>query len=71
MKMIEVDSRAISHIGYDNKTLGMKITFKQSGTYNYCNVPQSIFDEFLNASSVGTYYAQNIKDEYNCEEYFN
>ena len=66
MKMISVNSSAISHIGYDSNTKQMKITFKQSKTYDYCNVPQNIFDEFLNASSIGIYYDRHIKDNYNC-----
>ena len=66
MKMISVSSSAISDIGYDKNTKQMKITFKQGKTYDYCNVPESIFNAFLNATSIGIYYDQNIKDVYNC-----
>lgn len=66
MEMIPVKSSAISNIGYDSDTKQMKITFKQGNTYDYCNVPQNIFDEFLNASSIGVYYSAHIKDNYNC-----
>jgi len=64
MKMIHVNSSAINAIGYDNGS--MKITFNQGKTYNYCNVPKTVFDDFLNASSVGRYYDLNIKNKYNC-----
>ncbi|AKF24687.1 hypothetical protein YH65_04260 [Sulfurovum lithotrophicum] len=66
MTMIPVSSSAISYIGYDSATMKMKITFKQSKTYDYCNVPQNVFDDFLNASSQGIYYDLHIKDKYNC-----
>ncbi|MDT8339826.1 MAG: KTSC domain-containing protein [Sulfurimonas sp.] len=66
MEMILVKSRAISHIGYDSNTKQMKITFKQGRTYDYCGVPQNIFDGFLNASSIGRYYYNYINDNYNC-----
>lgn len=46
MEMIPVSSSAISHIGYDKNTKQMKITFKGSGTYDYCNVPESVFEAF-------------------------
>lgn len=46
MEMISVSSSAISHIGYDKNTKQMKITFKGSGTYDYCNVPESAFEAF-------------------------
>jgi hypothetical protein len=66
MQMISVKSSAISYIGYDSDTKQMKITFKQGKTYDYCGVPQSVFDAFLKASSIGKYYDQYIKDNYNC-----
>ena len=66
MEMIHVKSSAISYIGYDSSTKQMKITFKQSKTYDYCGVPQNIFDAFLNAPSIGIYYDRYVKDKYNC-----
>lgn len=66
MEMIKVDSTAISHIGYDKDTKQMKITFKSSGTYDYCRVPENVFEAFKNASSIGTHYSKYIKDKYNC-----
>ena len=66
MKMIAVNSSAISYIGYDKNSMKMKITFRQTKTYDYCNVSQTIFDSFLNASSKGRYYDLNIKNRYNC-----
>ncbi len=66
MEMIKVSSSAISAIGYDESTKMMKIRFKQSKTYDYCGVPKNVFEAFLNASSIGRYYDQHIKDKYNC-----
>lgn len=47
MKMIPVSSSAISHIGYDKNTKQMKITFKGSGTYDYCDVPENVYNAFI------------------------
>ena len=66
MKMIPVNSSAITHIGYDKDTKKMKITFKGSGTYDYCNVQGNVFESFINASSIGSHYSRYIKDKYNC-----
>ena len=66
MDMIQVKSSAISHLGYDSNTKKMKITFKHGKTYDYCTVPQNVFDAFLHASSIGKYYDQYIKDNYDC-----
>ena len=66
MEMIPVNSSAISAIGYDSQTSRMNIEFQQGDTYYYCNVPQQIFVNFLNAYSKGRYYDQYIKDRYRC-----
>ena len=66
MEIIPVNSASISHIGYDSSTQKMKITFKPNRTYDYCNVPQNVFDAFLKASSIGTFYNEEIKDNYDC-----
>ena len=45
----------------------MLIVFKQGGKeYEYCNVPLSVYQGLVNASSVGTFYDQHVKDKYNC-----
>jgi len=66
MKMIPVSSRAINAIGYSPETSMLKITFKQNKTYDYCSVPQSVFDNLLKSQSKGSYYNDNIRDKYPC-----
>jgi len=64
--MIPVNSKAISAIGYDPQTKIMKITFKGTGTYDFCGVPQNVFDGLKNAISKGSYYNTHIRDRYQC-----
>ena len=67
MKMISVNSSAIAAIGYNPVSRNMKIKFRNNHiTYDYCNVPEELFQEFLDSISKGTFYDQNIKDKYNC-----
>ena len=66
MEMYQVTSRAISAIGYDSNTLVMKITFKQGKTYDFCRVPQQVFEQFLAAPSQGKFYDKQVKDKYQC-----
>ncbi len=66
IKMIPVSSKAISAIGYDEKTKKLKIKFKQSKTYDYCNVPNETFTKLKLSISKGTYYNHHIKDKYPC-----
>ncbi len=66
MQMIPVNSSAIRAIGYDPGRRLLKITFEQGDTYDYCNVPHSVFEGILNAYSKGSYYNDYIKDKYPC-----
>lgn len=64
--MTRVSSSAILAVGYDAQSRRMKITFVQGRTYDFCDVPQHVFDGLLRASSKGTYYNDRIKDRYQC-----
>jgi len=66
MHMIRVNSSAISAIGYAPQSRRMKITFTQGHTYDFCRVPQNVFDGLLHATSMGSYYNIHIKDRYQC-----
>ena len=66
MKMIVIKSNAIEAVGYDSQTLEMKIRFKHGSTYDFCGVPQHVYDELMKAASKGTYYNEHIKDQYPC-----
>lgn len=66
MEMTQVHSSAISAVGYDAEAQRMKIRFTSGGTYNYCRVPQHIYDGLLSAFSKGSYFDRHIKDRYQC-----
>ena len=59
-----VKSSIISSFGYDSNTLCMEIEFKMGVIYRYLKVPENIFTEMRNASSLGNYYFYNIKNVY-------
>lgn len=66
MEMIRVSSSAIRAIGYDATTRSMKITFTEGHTYDFCGVPEGVFNGLLHASSKGRYYNDHIRDQYQC-----
>ena len=66
MQMIAVRSSAMVAVGYDPARRHMRITFSQGNTYDFCDVPQHVFDELLQAPSKGTYYNDHIRDRYPC-----
>ena len=63
MNMIPVSSSNISAIGYDGTTL--YVGFRSGGLYKYFNVPQSVYNGLMSASSHGSYLANYIKGHYN------
>jgi hypothetical protein len=63
-KMIAVESSVIKRIGYDEETQILAVEFKNNKTYCYADVPKDMFDAFVNAGSIGMFFSENIKDEY-------
>lgn len=46
--MIQVNSNAITAIGYDEASQRMEITFLQGYTYDYCRVPRYVLWDYAN-----------------------
>ena len=59
-----VSSSNIKSVGYDSKSKILEIEFHSGGIYQYFNVPESIYNGILSASSHGSYFHRYIKDKY-------
>lgn len=62
MNMNPVISSNIAAVGYDGSTL--RILFHSGGLYDYYNVPASVYENLMHATSKGHYHACNIKGVY-------
>ena len=62
MQMIPVSSSNLSSVGYENGTL--YIRFHNGSLYSYSNVPASVYQGLMSASSHGQYFAAYIKKCY-------
>lgn len=62
MTLIPVRSSAIRAIGYDGSTL--TVEFHTGRTYRHPQVPYSLFEGLLNATSPGTYYNKQIRGKF-------
>jgi uncharacterized protein YxeA len=60
-----VDSSCFSQVGYRNGTL--VVVFHDSGPYQYTNIPESLYYDFINADSLGGFYNDYIKGQYPCD----
>lgn len=63
-----VRSSNIASIGYDGATHTLEVEFVNRSVYQYYNVPQSVYEGLMNASSHGSYLASHVKDVYRYRE---
>jgi hypothetical protein len=61
-------STAIREIDYDEAWETLTVVFTDGRVYKYWNVPSEIYAGFLYASSAGSYFNANIRNEYSYRE---
>ncbi len=60
-----VTSTVIKEVGYDPATKVLTVVMvKDNETYEYKNVPESVYKGMLAAESKGAFFAKNIKGKY-------
>ncbi len=64
MNRTPVSSSNLHSVGYDPSTRTLEIEFHNGGIYQYSNVSSHIHNELMSASSLGEYFAANIKNNY-------
>jgi hypothetical protein len=63
MVLMPVNSSAIEGVGYDGYTLSVK--FHTGNTvYTHDGCPESLFEDFMNAPSMGEFYNQHIRGKF-------
>lgn len=64
-----VDSSCFESVGYSEFGEALVVRFLDSGSvYVYYDVPYSEYEELIYSDSIGGYYNNNIKGNYNCEQ---
>ncbi len=64
MERIQVNSSNIRSIGYEASSSILEVEFTSNEVYQYLNVPEYLFQQFLNASSHGQFLNDNIRYNY-------
>lgn len=62
-------SSFVNDLFYDDKNKYVIVQL-QSTYYHYCNIPNSVVQNWVNSSSLGSYYYNNIKGNYDCRYNF-
>lgn len=65
---VKVTSSNIKEITYNADDKSMIITFNNNIQYKYFNVENSMFEEFIDAESVGRYFLTEIKGKYESQK---
>lgn len=65
MTLIETpDSSSIGGYAYNPSKLILTVEYKHGGTYEYYDVPESVFHELEAAQSKGQYVVWNVRDKF-------
>ncbi len=57
-------SSNLKSVGYDQSSNILEIEFLSGGIYQYFKVPSQIYLALINATSKGSYFHKNIKEQY-------
>lgn len=58
-----VESSNIKSIGYDTENKILEVEFRHGGIYQYLDIPENIYEEFMNADSHGKYFSEKIRND--------
>ena len=64
MNLQFVASTNVSAIGYDSDSMTLEVHFTNGSVYQYFDVPQSVYEEFMGSPSKGQYINLNIRNAY-------
>lgn len=77
MELISVKSSNIAQIGYEEGVIismgakpkdVLRVVFTSGTVYDYYGVESDVFEQFLNAKSIGSYFHKHIKNNYTFEK---
>ena len=64
----QVTSSNIKAVKYDKTSMSLCVQFKNGSVYCYNNVPLSVANGLETAPSVGTFFAEKVKNSYDYEK---
>ncbi len=67
MQRQSVSSSNLASIGYDPNAQVLEIEFLNGSLYHYFGVPQGLYDQLMAAGSHGSFFSQNIRNNFQFE----
>ena len=59
-----VNSEKIKSVGYDESTRTLEVEFRDGSVKQYANVTREIQRKLMSASSIGSFFSDNIEEEF-------
>lgn len=66
MQREPVELRSLRSIGYDAADQTLEVEFRSGGIYRYMGVPPAVYTALCHNASLGSYFARNIRNSYEC-----
>ena len=64
MQRESVQSSMIASLGYDSPTSTLEVEFNSGAVWQYSDVPESVYYDMNNSSSIGKFFHANILGQY-------
>jgi hypothetical protein len=65
--MLPVSSSMAYAIGYNSQEQILQVEFQSGAVYQYAGVDQNTWEDFCDADSIGKFFNEEIKGQYDCE----
>jgi lysyl-tRNA synthetase, class II len=65
--LLKNQSTAVKEFDYDAGRQTLRVVFGNGSIYKYSDVPESIYQELKETSSVGQYFNSHIRDKFGCD----
>ncbi len=60
----QISSSRIRSVGYDTATRTLQVEFNNGDIFDYYPVPEDIYRRMMSASSVASFFADRIEEDY-------
>jgi len=64
MERYSVASSNVASVGYDDRSETLEVEFLSGAIYQYFNIPQNMYDQLMQAGSIGRFLNTYIKNAY-------
>ncbi|WP_096595338.1 KTSC domain-containing protein [Calothrix sp. NIES-2098] len=67
---LPVSSSMASTIAYDSNEQTLQVEFRNGAVYQYFGVDRETWEDFYSSDSIGSFYNQQIKGRFDCEQIY-